>query len=30
MNIMKATKPNCTNEEEDNMIVKVIEVLKRP
>ncbi len=24
------TKPNGTNEEEDNMIVKVIEVLKRP
>jgi hypothetical protein len=29
MNIMKATKPNGTNEEEDNMIVRVLEVLKR-
>jgi hypothetical protein len=29
MNIMKATKPNGTNEQEDNMIVKAIEVLKQ-
>jgi hypothetical protein len=29
MNIMKATKPNGTNEEKDNMIVKVVKVLKQ-
>jgi len=26
---MKATKPNGTNEEKDNMIVKVVKVLKQ-